>query len=766
MTQPTAYIVDSALPGSFPLVADGLAAPLVVSAADHPGVVRVVGDLRDDIHRVTGVTPDVSWTRSPTSRSRADRHDRPQPAHRPAHRRRTARRERHRRPWETSLQQVVDDPLPGVRRALVIAGSDQRGTIFGAYDVSRRIGVSPWHFWDDVPPPQRDALHVLPGRHTQGTPAVRYRGFFINDENPTLGTWGPEFFGPGKAPASPTASTPTSTRKVFETLLRLKGNYLWPAVWGRAFAEDDPANHATATAYGVVMGTSHEAPMMRGIEEWNRHAVAARRRRIAPRHDPTAAPASGASAATPTPSRPTGATASGGWWTRTSRAWSRSACAATATSSLADGDGIDLMEEIVAAQRGILADVTGRDVDDHPAVVGALQGGAALLGPRHARARRRHARLHRRQLGQHRSCPTRRCRRAAAATACTTTSTTSAAAATTSGWTRPTSPASGSSSTRPTRTARPLWVVNVGDLKGEELPLQFFLDYAWDPSRWAADRIGEWVRGFAAENFGDGHAGAIGEVLHRYGVLQARRKPELLNRRITLDPAKDLATDESAVVYDDEGNPWSLWHYGEMDCGHRGWRALAARVDAIEAALPATVADAYFQLVAYQVGPPRTSTRCGRPNSRTSGTPRRAAPRPTSSPPRPRPGSPTTWRSPALQRRGRRRQVARLPDAAAHRVRRRGPLRARRRLAAAAATRPRGPAGRHLPAAAAHRRARRPRSWGWRSTGPTPGGPPRRLRPCCRASARTRANPRSTSRSSTAVRPRSSYRDRVRRSRG
>ena len=178
---------------------------------------------------------------------------------------------------------------------------------------------------------------MLPGRHTQGTPAVKYRGFFINDENPALGTWAPTQFGEGLAPGHPGGFNSEFYARVFETMLRLKANYLWPAVWGRAFAEDDPDNHATATRYGVVMGTSHEAPMMRGIEEWNRHAVPAVRDSegtiVTPGTTPTAAPASGASAATPTPSRPTGPTASAGWPTRTSRAWSRSACAATATSA-------------------------------------------------------------------------------------------------------------------------------------------------------------------------------------------------------------------------------------------------------------------------------------------------------------------------------------------------------------------------------------------------------------------------------------------------
>ena len=155
---------------------------------------------------------------------------------------------------------------------------------------------------------------MLPGRHTQGTPAVKYRGFFINDENPAtrhLGARG--YFGPGQgARLSRTGFNADFYAKVFETMLRLKANYLWPAVWGRAFAEDDPQNHATANAL-----RRRDGHLARGADDARHRGVEpARGRRGAtpatssPGHDPTAAPASGASAATPTPSRRTGATAS------------------------------------------------------------------------------------------------------------------------------------------------------------------------------------------------------------------------------------------------------------------------------------------------------------------------------------------------------------------------------------------------------------------------------------------------------------------------
>ena len=289
---PDTYVSSTAQLGSFPLVASGKAAPIVVSSSDHPGVVRVVGDLQADVKRVTGLEPTVAKDQAPAGAKEivivgtlgsSPLIDGLVAAHKLDVSGIAGK-------WETTLEQVVSDPLPGVSRAFVIAGSDQRGTIFGSYDVSKQIGVSPWYWWDDVPARHQSALYVAPGRHTQGTPATKYRGFFINDENPALGRWVPTQFGSGLAEGFPGGFNHNFYAKIFETMLRLKANYLWPAVWGRAFAEDDPQNHATAKQYGVVMGTSHEAPMMRGIEEWNRHAVAAVRdpagNITTPGHDP------------------------------------------------------------------------------------------------------------------------------------------------------------------------------------------------------------------------------------------------------------------------------------------------------------------------------------------------------------------------------------------------------------------------------------------------------------------------------------------------
>ncbi len=145
-----------------------------------------------------------------------------------------------------------------------ITGSDKRGAIYGIYELSRQAGVSPWYWWADVPVVQHSKIWLKPGTYTDGEPAVRYRGIFLNDEAPCLTTWVKNTFGTGFGGHEFYA-------KVFELLLRLKGNYLWPAMWDWAFYADDPLNSATADEMGIIIGTSHHEPMARNHQEWARH---------------------------------------------------------------------------------------------------------------------------------------------------------------------------------------------------------------------------------------------------------------------------------------------------------------------------------------------------------------------------------------------------------------------------------------------------------------------------------------------------------------
>ena len=147
---------------------------------------------------------------------------------------------------------------------LVIAGSDRRGTVYGIYELSRQMGVSPWYWWMDVPVTRRDYVGILPGQYTDGEPAVEFRGLFLNDEAPCLTSWVKNTFGTGYGDHRFYA-------KVFELILRLKGNMLWPAMWVWAFYADDPENAKTADEMGIIMGTSHHEPMARNHQEYARH---------------------------------------------------------------------------------------------------------------------------------------------------------------------------------------------------------------------------------------------------------------------------------------------------------------------------------------------------------------------------------------------------------------------------------------------------------------------------------------------------------------
>ncbi len=147
---------------------------------------------------------------------------------------------------------------------MTITGSDKRGTIYGIYEVSRQIGVSPWYYWADVPVVAHQQIWMLPGSYTDGSPAVRYRGIFLNDEAPCLTSWVKNTFGTNYGGHE-------FYEKVFELILRLKGNFLWPAMWSWAFYADDPLNSPLADEMGVIIGTSHHEPMGRNHQEWARH---------------------------------------------------------------------------------------------------------------------------------------------------------------------------------------------------------------------------------------------------------------------------------------------------------------------------------------------------------------------------------------------------------------------------------------------------------------------------------------------------------------
>ena len=255
-------VSDRAVSGSFPLLAAKQPAPIYLDPADWPGVLRAGADLQADVERVTGLKPVLTANGAPAGKFaviigtlgksplvdglvKSGKLDADAISGK----------------WESFIITTVANPLPGVDQALVIAGSDKRGTIYGIYEISEQIGVSPWYWWADVPPKHHENLFIKAGTYVQGPPVVKYRGIFINDEAPAFGPWTRQKFG---------GINSRMYSHMFELLLRLRANYLWPAMWGKAFNEDDTNDPEIADQYGIVMGTSHHEPMIRAQKEWTR----------------------------------------------------------------------------------------------------------------------------------------------------------------------------------------------------------------------------------------------------------------------------------------------------------------------------------------------------------------------------------------------------------------------------------------------------------------------------------------------------------------
>ncbi|RXK85487.1 glycosyl hydrolase 115 family protein [Filimonas effusa] len=256
-------VQDGTITGSFPLVTDKQqGATICYDSNDYKGVIRAINDLQSDIDSVTGYHPQVTTASSASplqviigTIGKSRMVDRLIATGKLSSTDLKGK-------WESFVITTIADPFPGVKQALVIAGSDKRGSIYGIYELSRQLGVSPWYWWADVPVAKRTAAYVRPGRYASGEPKVRYRGIFINDEAPCFTGWAKEKFG---------GLNSKMYAHMFELLLRLRANYLWPAMWGNAFNEDDTDNPRIADEYGIVMGTSHHEPMMRSQREWGKH---------------------------------------------------------------------------------------------------------------------------------------------------------------------------------------------------------------------------------------------------------------------------------------------------------------------------------------------------------------------------------------------------------------------------------------------------------------------------------------------------------------
>jgi hypothetical protein len=539
-------------PNSFRLVHQGAAAKLYVDTADYPGVVRAARDLQADIFRVSACNAQLNESGKSLSgdvvligtigKSKViDRLIRD----------RKIDVSQIQGKWESTLIQVVSHPLPGVARALVIAGSDKRGTIYGIYDLSEQIGVSPWYWWADVPVDHRDALYVKAGRWVLGEPAVKYRGIFLNDEAPALSGWAREKFG---------GLNHQFYEKVFELLLRMKANFLWPAMWDNAFNEDDPANPKLADEYGIVMGTSHHEPMLRAQQEWKRHGTG------------------------PWDYTKNAKTLDAFWEEGIERNKNFESVITLGMRGdgdmpMAANDDIALLEKIVADQREIIARHRNPTVASDPqvwALYKEVQGyyekgmrvpdDVTLLWSDD-------------NWGNIRRLPTAEERKRSGG----------------AGIYYHFDYVGGPRSYKWLNTntipkiweqmnlaynygANRIWIVNVGDLKPMEFPIEFFLNLARNPKRWGKDNLKEFTELWAAREFGPEHAAEIADIVTKYTQYNGRRKPEQL-----------------------EPNTFNLLNYQEAERVYSDWKSLTERAEKVSQQLPEDKRDAYFELVLHPV---------------------------------------------------------------------------------------------------------------------------------------------------------------------
>lgn len=244
------------------LTSEGSKIQIIYDDADFAGVKIAIGNLKSDLEKVTGCAPSLSTEAASIGSEAASiivgTLDHNSLVNRLVRQKKIDGNALKRK----SEKFLITTANVDGKTALVIVGSDKRGTIYGIYELSKQIGVSPWYDWADVPVEKHNSIYINKGVYTDGEPAVKYRGIFLNDEAPALTGWVHEKYGK--------AFDHRFYSRVFELILRLKGNYMWPAMWGEAFYIDDPENSKTADEMGIIMGTSHHEPMARAHQEWTR----------------------------------------------------------------------------------------------------------------------------------------------------------------------------------------------------------------------------------------------------------------------------------------------------------------------------------------------------------------------------------------------------------------------------------------------------------------------------------------------------------------
>ncbi len=450
--------------------------------------------------------------------------------------------------WERFIIQTIDKPFPGVKKALVIVGSDRRGAAYGVFTLSEKMGVSPWYWWADVPVKKSQEIHLENCNYVSKSPAVKYRGIFINDESPAFRNWAKEKFG---------GINHMCYEKIFELLLRNKANFLWPSMWlPTMFNVDDPLNPASADEYGIVMSTSHHEPMMRAHNEWSVFN-------------------------------------GGAWDYKTNKEklhefWrggiERMGNYESIVTVGMRGDGdegmseetaVDILKTIIKDQREIISDVTRKPAEKTPQVWAIYKevqdyydkglrvedditvlfsddnwGNIRYLPKKEDLVRSGGFGMyyHFDYVG----------------------------APVSYRWLNVTQIERVWEQMKLTyeHGVKNIWIANVGDIKPMEFPISFFMDYAWDPDAIQAEDLPIYYLNWTKQQLGDYYTTDIARLLSLYTKYNARRTPEMLTP-----------------------DTYSVENYREADRVVEEYKALAEEVKEIYNKLPEAYKSAFYQLV-------------------------------------------------------------------------------------------------------------------------------------------------------------------------
>jgi hypothetical protein len=452
---------------------------------------------------------------------------------------------------EKYIIQVISNPFDGVDEALVIVGSDKRGAVYGIYELSEQIGVSPWYWWADVPVEKQKNISIRRGTYANEEPAVFYRGIFINDESPAFKGWCIEKFG---------GVNSKMYEHMFELILRLRGNFLWPAMWGNALYYDDPLSGSLADEMGIVLGTSHHEPMGRAHEEWTYLGKGPwdydKNQQILQE-----------------------------FWSGGMERMKNFETVVTVgmrgdgDSPMSEDANIELLQRIIADQRSIIAKVTGKKAEEKPqawALYKEVQdyydkgmrvpdditlllcddnwGNVRKLPDLNAPKRKGGYGMyyHFDYVGAPRNYK----------------------------WINVSQIQRTWEQMNLTYThgVDKLWVVNVGDLKPMEYPITFFLDMAWNPKRFDADNLLQHTVRFCAQQFGEKYAEEAARLINLYTKYNTRVTPELLDDKT-----------------------YSMENYNEFETVVNDYKNLALDAFRLYNQLPAKYHDAFDELVLFPI---------------------------------------------------------------------------------------------------------------------------------------------------------------------